>query len=75
MTKSYCDAYKAGFEKGYAKAKKEMERQFFVTSDGKVHTITTKWLGDFSPYTCQHCGFHVDSMTKYCPECGRKAVP
>jgi hypothetical protein len=71
----YSDAYKAGFNKGYEKAKKEMERQVFVTSDGKVHTITTTWLGDFSPYTCKHCGFHVDSMTKYCPECGRKAVP
>lgn len=34
----------------------------------------TTWLGDFSPYTCEHCGFHVDSRTKYCPECGRKAV-
>ena len=70
----YSDAYKAGFNKGYEKAKKEMERQVFVTSDGKVHTITTTWLGDFSPYTCKHCGFHVDSKTKYCPECGRKAV-
>ena len=34
---------------------------------------TTTWLGDFSPYTCKHCGYHVDSRTKYCPECGRKA--
>jgi rubrerythrin len=33
---------------------------------------TTTWLGDFSPYTCQHCGFHVDSKTKYCPDCGRR---
>ena len=35
---------------------------------------TTTWLGDFSPYTCEHCGFHVDSKTRYCPDCGRKAV-
>lgn len=69
----YSDAYKAGFNKGYEKAKKEMERQFFVTSDGKVHTITTTWLGDFSPYTCKHCGYHVDSKTRYCPDCGRRA--
>lgn len=71
----YSDAYKAGFNKGYEKAKKEMERQFFVTSDGEVHTITTTWIGSYSPYTCKCCGFHVDSRTKYCPECGRKAVP
>lgn len=36
---------------------------------------TTTWIGSYSPYTCKCCGFHVDSMTKYCPECGRKAVP
>lgn len=35
---------------------------------------TTTWLGDYCPYTCQHCGFHVDSKTRYCPDCGRKAV-
>lgn len=70
----YSDAYKAGFNKGYEKAKKEMERQVFVTSDGKIHPLTTTWLGSYSPYTCKHCGYHVDSRTKYCPECGRKAV-
>lgn len=35
---------------------------------------TTTWLGNYSPYQCSHCGYHVDSKTKYCPECGRKAV-
>lgn len=34
---------------------------------------TTTWLGDFSPYTCEKCGYHVDSKTRFCPECGRKA--
>lgn len=33
----------------------------------------TTWLGDFSPYTCEKCGYHVDSKTRYCPECGRRA--
>ena len=42
----------------------------------KMPTIeppTTTWLGSYTPYTCEHCGFHVDSKTRYCPECGRKA--
>ena len=34
----------------------------------------TTWIGDFAPYTCKRCGFHVDSKTKHCPECGRKAI-
>ena len=38
----------------------------------KEETITT-WLGDFSPYQCEKCGFHVDSKTRYCPDCGRRA--
>ena len=70
----YSDAYKAGFNKGYEKAKKEMGRQVFVTSDGKVHTITTTWLGNYCPYRCKHCGRYVDSKERYCPNCGRKAV-
>ena len=37
-------------------------------------TQTTTWLGDFSPYTCKHCGYHVDSKTRYCPDCGRRAT-
>ena len=36
---------------------------------------TTTWIGSYSPYQCEKCGFHVDSKTNYCPECGRKAVP
>lgn len=35
---------------------------------------TTTWLGSYTPYQCEKCGFHVDSKTRYCPECGRKAV-
>lgn len=39
----------------------------------KEETMTI-WLGNFSPYTCEKCGFHVDSKTRYCPDCGRRAV-
>ena len=42
--------------------------------DLSTQPLTTTWLGSYSPYTCKHCGYHVDSRTKYCPECGRKAV-
>lgn len=35
--------------------------------------LTTTWLGDFSPYQCEKCGYHVDSKTRYCPDCGRRA--
>jgi hypothetical protein len=35
--------------------------------------LTTTWIGNYSPYTCKHCGFHVDSKTRYCPDCGRMA--
>lgn len=34
---------------------------------------TTTWLNSYSPYTCEKCGFHVDSKTRYCPDCGRRA--
>ena len=37
-------------------------------------TQTTTWLGDYCPYTCQHCGKHTDSKTPFCPYCGRKMV-
>lgn len=33
----------------------------------------TAWLGSYTPYTCEKCGFHVDSKTRYCPDCGRRA--
>lgn len=39
-----------------------------------IEPPTTTWLGDFSPYTCKHCGYHVDSKTRYCPDCGRRAA-
>lgn len=35
--------------------------------------LTTTWLGNYSPYTCKHCGRYVDSKTRYCPNCGRRA--
>ena len=34
----------------------------------------TSWLGDFTPYVCEHCGKHTDSKTPYCAWCGRKAT-
>lgn len=34
---------------------------------------TTTWLGNYCPYTCQHCGKHTDSKTPYCAWCGRRA--
>lgn len=38
-----------------------------------IEPPTTTWLGSYSPYTCEKCGYHVDSKTRYCPNCGRKA--
>ena len=38
-----------------------------------IEPPTTTWLGSYSPYTCEKCGFHVDSKTRYCPDCGRRA--
>jgi len=35
--------------------------------------LTTTWLGSYSPYQCEKCGFHVDSKARYCPDCGRRA--
>ena len=34
---------------------------------------TTTWIGSYSPYQCKHCGYHVDSKERYCPNCGRRA--
>ena len=34
---------------------------------------TTTWLGNYCPYTCQHCGHYTDSKTPYCAWCGRRA--
>lgn len=36
-------------------------------------TQNTTWLGSYSPYNCEKCGYHVDSKTRYCPDCGRRA--
>ena len=41
--------------------------------DAQKARATTTWLGSYSPYTCEKCGFHVDSKTRYCPDCGRRA--
>lgn len=39
-----------------------------------IEPPTTTWLGSYSPYTCEKCGYHVDSKTRYCPDCGRRAA-
>ena len=80
----YCDAYKAGFEKGYEKAKKEMERQVLVTSDGKIHPLdvqpqrkTGKWVsngveafGVVEYWVCDQCRDQSKYRTNFCPSCG-----
>lgn len=48
-------------------------RSCFMDSFMDAMGCVTTWLGDYSPYTCEKCGYHVDSKTRYCPECGRKA--
>lgn len=83
----YSDAYKAGYEKGYAKARKELERQVLVTSDGKIHPIDVqskrgKWInvneGKWNTYEvlkCSVCGEMDNRMTRadnYCPNCGAR---
>jgi hypothetical protein len=40
----------------------------------ELENETTKWLGNYCPYKCEHCGRYVDSKERYCPNCGRKAV-
>lgn len=45
-----------------------------INGQPTIKPQTTTWLNPYCPYTCQHCGFHVDSRTRYCPDCGRKAV-
>ena len=36
-------------------------------------TQDTTWVGNFCPYKCDYCGRYVDSKTRYCPDCGRRA--
>ena len=53
------------------------ERSAFKYDIADAPTIeqpTTTWLNPYSPYTCKHCGYHVDSKTRYCPDCGRRAT-
>lgn len=54
-------------------SQEEQDRVIHLLKNVLTETYTT-WLGNYSPYTCERCGFHVDSKTKYCPECGKKAV-
>ena len=42
--------------------------------DAQKARATTTWLGNYCPYTCQHCGKHTDSKTPYCAWCGRRAM-
>lgn len=45
-----------------------------IDAQPSYRLIGTTWLNSYSPYTCEKCGYHVDSKTRYCPDCGRKAV-
>lgn len=38
-----------------------------------MYRLETTWLGNYCPYTCQHCGKHTDSKTPFCAWCGRRA--
>ena len=72
MTKSYCDAYNAGFNKGYEKAKKEMRRQVLVTSDGKIYPLDAQ--PQWTP--CDWCKYNPPSSMDgkpctICPAVGR----
>lgn len=44
-----------------------------LNSEITIVPLTTTWLGNYTPYTCKHCGKHADSKTPYCCYCGRKA--
>ena len=50
------------------------KRSILIDVAPTIEPPTTKWLGDYSPYQCKRCGRYVDSKTRYCPECGRRAV-
>lgn len=62
------DSTDESFSEGLSEAMIEID--FMPTIEQPV----TTWLGSYTPYTCEHCGFHVDSKTRYCPECGRRAT-
>lgn len=60
---------------GYSEIPKLINEQPTIKPQTTARKLpTTTWLGSYTPYTCEHCGFHVDSKTRYCPDCGRKAV-
>ena len=51
----------------------DWEVEDLVDDAPTIEPQTTTWLNSYSPYQCEKCGFHVDSKTRYCPECGRRA--
>lgn len=57
---------------GYSEIPKLINEQ--PTIKPQTTTWLIAWLGNYCPYRCEHCEFHVDSKTRYCPNCGRKAV-
>lgn len=61
------DSTDESFSEGLSEAMIEID--FMPT----IEPSTTTWLGNFCPYRCGHCGRYVDSKTRYCPDCGRRA--
>ena len=55
----------------HCESEEEHDRVFKIL---EYALVTTTWLGDYAPYKCTKCGFHVDSKTRYCPDCGRRAT-
>ncbi len=49
------------------------EMQQAIEEAPTIEQPVTTWLGDYSPYTCKHCGKHTDSKTPFCAWCGRRA--
>ena len=66
------------FARGFNKAKRDIaisgEYERAYERGKNAATLPTIWLGSYSPYTCKHCGYHVDSKTRFCPDCGRRAT-
>lgn len=44
-----------------------------IFKDEKGIEFTSRWLKDVT-YVCPGCNMGFKTMTKYCPECGKKLV-
>ena len=48
---------------------------WFIKDDAPSATPTAHWtnpLGNFTPFTCDHCGHMSDSKTPFCAWCGSR---